>query len=92
MHLPGDENRQLDLFETGRYARSRFGRTAVRVGFVALLFASGLSAACSSFSLCNLHWEDGHLVVDQCAGQDQEPPKDGPDEKPATNDPEEPTG
>lgn len=84
-------NSDGNVVVTGIYSRSP---SALRIVLVVSLLPIllGLITACSSFPMCNLHLEDGRLVLDQCAGQDQKPPEDGSDEKPATYDPEKPPG
>lgn len=86
------KNEPFDPRVTGNYSRSPVVRTTLRVGLITLLLSSGATMACSSLPVCNLHIENGQVILDTCAGQDQKPPKDGSDEKPAFNDPEKPTG
>lgn len=81
----------FDPRATGNFSRLPLVRSILRFGFMCLISLSGLMAGCSAFTNCTLHFVDGRLVLDQCAGQDQKP-IEGSDEKPANDDPEKPTG
>lgn len=78
-------------FSLSGKARQRSTRISLATGLITLLIASSLQMGCSSIG-CNLQLKDGNLVWDLCGmAQDQQPQR-GTDEKPATNDPEKPSG
>lgn len=84
---------QGELFDDSRVVfRSRYQKYALP--YFGTLAAVGLTmvlASCAGFPMCNLHLENGRLILDQCMAQDLKPQR-GSDEKPATKDPEESPG
>jgi hypothetical protein len=90
LRLPAREQEQLELFGPEQLVQAPRAHFALIWHILSAILLSGTTTACSSIPFCNLHWEDGKVVLDQCAGQDQTPSKGETDEKPATYDPEKP--